>query len=135
MNTIMKFEDTLDVFQNIVTLYRNEEGKLFIGSTFYYNGRGNADDWMSVLYKDAMPEEEGLLMGWNKLDDCSPNIFLVPEADAGTGVEDFLYAHGLERNWKSVEYHVVNSFMDMDAWCGKNRIEKGTAVAFGIRRK
>ena len=42
MSTVVRFEEKLDVFQNIVVLYRDESGKLFIGNTCFYNGRGKS---------------------------------------------------------------------------------------------
>ncbi|MBR4454949.1 MAG: hypothetical protein IKS32_01850 [Solobacterium sp.] len=134
MSTVMKFDETIDVFQNIVILYRGMNRQLYIGSVFYYNGRGRGDDWMGVFYEDPLPEENGLIMGWNWLDDNSPRVVLVPVPDATVGVEDFLCVHNLEKNWKSIDYHVVKSFAEMEDYVKKNPIPEGQAVAFGIRK-
>ena len=134
MTTVMKFEENLSVFQNIVVLTRSEDGKLFIGNTYFYNGRGTADDWMSVMYPDALPEDRGIIMGWNYLDENSPAVTLVPEANAETGVEDFLYAHGMERDWRTVDYHVIKSYPEIEQYFAKNRLEAGKTIAFGIRK-
>ena len=133
MTTVMKFDEKLDIFQNIVVLYRNVNDELFIGNTYYYNGRGIGPDWMSVMYAEAMPEEKGILLGWNWLDENSPRVTLVPEVAAETGVEDFLYAHGLEHNWRSIDYVIVNNYQDIEAYCREHKLQKGHAIAFGIK--
>ena len=134
MSTVVRFEEKLDVFQNIVVLYRDESGKLFIGNTCFYNGRGHAEDWMTFMYEESLPEENGILLGWNWLDDNSPHVTLVPETAAETGVEDFLYAHGLERDWKTIDYIVIKNYQEIEDYCAKNKIEPGCAIAFGIRK-
>ena len=134
MSTVVRFEEKLDVFQNIVVLYRDESGKLFIGNTYYYNGRGTGADWMSVMYAEALPESKGILLGWNWLDDNSPKVTLVPENTAETGVEDFLYAHGLEHDWRSIDYINVNNYQDIETYCKENKLAKGHAIAFGIKK-
>ncbi len=134
MTSTLKFEDSLDAFQNIVTLYRSESGNLYIGNTFFYNGRGVADDWMSVMYKDPLPEENGILSGWNWMDDNSPFVTLVPEENAETAVEDFMYAHGAERSWKDLPYHVIKNYAEIEAYLKHNPLAKGNAEAFGILR-
>lgn len=128
MNTVIKFKDNLDVFRSIVTIYCNDEGKLFVGNTF----KNGTDGWMSVFHKEALPEGEGLIDGWNALDDYLPSMRVVSEERAETGVEDFLYANGAGASWKSVDYNVVNSFSEIEDFCKKNPIQKGSAAAFGI---
>ena len=89
MSTVVRFEEKLDVFQNIVVLYRDESGKLFIGNTCFYNGRGHAEDWMTFMYEEALPEENGILLGWNWLDDNSPHVTLVPKIKQQLGGKDY----------------------------------------------
>ena len=134
MSETIRFDQGLEMFQDIVTLYRDTEGKLFIGNTYFYDRKGNDADWMSVMYSDALPEDMDIMLGWNWLDENSPNIILVPEATPETGVEDFLYAHGHERDWKSIDYNVIRSYPEIEAWFKKNELAKGDAVSFGIRK-
>ncbi|MBQ9327805.1 MAG: hypothetical protein IJ225_04635 [Solobacterium sp.] len=134
MSEIVKFEHGLDIFQNIVVLFRSMDGKLYIGNTYYYNGRGDADDWMSVMYKDALNEENGILLGWNELDDNSPNITLVPEAAAETGVEDFLCAHESTEHWNSLDYVEIHSYPEIETYMNSHVLPNSFAIAFGIRR-
>ena len=132
MSEVIRFDQNPEIFQNIVTFYRDEKGKLHIGSTYYYNGRGRGDDWMSVLYEEPVPEENGVLMGWNWLDENSATINLVPTDSAATGVEDFLYSHGLERDWKSIDFVVVSGYPMMEEYLNTHPLDKGCAIAFGI---
>jgi hypothetical protein len=132
MSTVVKFKDNLDEFRNIITLYRDEEGKLFVGNTFSVKGMNHSRDWMSALHREPLPEEEGLILGWNRLDDNLPSMTLIPEETAGMGVEDFLYAHGAGNSWKSVDYNVVRTFADIADWCRRNPLKNGTAAAFAF---
>jgi len=134
MSDVIRFDENPEIFQNIVLFYRADNGKFHIGSTNYYNGRGVADDWLSVLYEEPLPEENGIIMGWNWLDDNSALINLVPTDKAATGIEDFLYAHGLERDWKSIDYVVIRSYPDIEKYFETNTLDKGSAIGFGIRK-
>ena len=51
-----------------------------------------------------------------------------------TGVEDFLFAHGHERDWKSVTYNVINSYADIEKFLSKNPVEKDGVVGLGIKK-
>lgn len=133
MQEVVKFGDSLKMFQNIVLLYRNKEGRTFIGNVYFYDSRGRMD-YLAVLCKDPLPEEEGLMMGWNWLDDNSPHINLVPEESMETGVEDFLYANGLTRDWKSVDYYVIPDFTALEPYLEEHPLEDGGCIAFGILR-
>lgn len=133
MPEIMHCQEHLDMFQNVVILYRDENGKLFIGNTYYYNGRGNMD-YLSVLCKDPLPEERGIMEGWNWLDDNSPNIILVPEETMETGIADFLFAHGAGKDVHTVSYYKIQNYMDIEPLVFSRPIEKGEVVAFGIPR-
>lgn len=133
MEEVFKFDNNLSVFQNVIVLYKDEAGKRYIGNVYYYNGRGGKD-YLGVFCKDALPENLGVIMGWNWLDDNSPNIILVPEDTMETGVEDFLFAHGKERKWNSVEYHVIDSFGDIDEYEEKNPLKNGEVIGFGIKK-
>ena len=133
MSEVIKFSDHLEMFQNIVILYRDENGKLFIGNTYYYGGRGNMD-YLSILCKDSLPEEMDIMEGWNWLDDNSPNIILVPEETMEIGIEDFLFAHGMEKNWRTIDYYKIHDYTDIEPFVAAKPIKKGMVVAFGIPR-
>ena len=72
--------------------------------------------------------------GWNWLDDNSPNIILVPEETMETGIEDFLFAHGMEKNWRTIDYYKIHDYTDIEPFVVAKPIEKGMVVAFGIPR-
>ncbi len=133
MSKVIRFESSLDIFQNIVLLYRNDEGKLYIGNVYYYNGQGK-NDYLGIFCKDPLPEDKGIIMGWNWLDDNSPYITMVPESDMETGVEDFMFANGRAGQWNSVDYHVVNSYGEIDEYVEKHPIAKGEIAGFGIEK-
>ena len=109
MSTVVKFKDNLDEFRNIITLYRDEEGKLFVGNTFSVKGTNHSRDWMSALHREPLPEEEGLILGWNRLDDNLPSMTLIP-----------------------VDYNVVRTFAEIADWYRRNPLKNGTAAAFAF---
>ncbi len=132
MNTVIKFRDSLDEFRNIVMLYRDENGQLFVGNTFSTSGKNHTRDWMSALHKEPVPEEDGLINGWNQLDDNLASMKLIPEENAETGVEDFLYSHDAGMSWKAVDYNVVHTYAEIADWYRRNPLKNGTAAAFAI---
>ena len=132
MNTVIRFDDSLAIFRTIILLYRDQDGNLFAGKVFR-SGDSPSADWSSVFHKEPIPEKDGIIMGWNELDDYYPSMKLVPEEKPETGVEDFLYAHNAGTSWKSLDYNVITTFSEMETFCRRNPIKKGTACAFCIR--
>ena len=57
---------------------------------------------------------------------------LIPEENAETGVEDFLYSHDAGMSWKAVDYNVVSTYAEIADWYRKNPLKNGTAAAFAI---
>ena len=84
MSESISFSESLDVFQNVVMLYKDKDGNLFIGNTWFYNKAGH--DYMSVMYHLPLPEDKGVMEGWNWLDDNDPRVTLVPETSMETGI-------------------------------------------------
>ncbi len=132
MSESIRFDESLDVFQNVVMLYRNSEDELFIGNTWFYNKAGH--DYMSVMYHLQIPNKMSVIEGWNWLDDNDPRVTLVPETSMETGIEDFLFAHGHDRDWKSVTYSVINSYADIEKYLKKNPIKKDEVIGLGIKK-
>ena len=60
----------------------------FIGNTDFYNVRLDSDRYMSVMYKDPLPSDMGIMAGWDYLDDNSPTVELIPERNMETGIEE-----------------------------------------------
>ncbi len=133
MREMIRFDNALNIFQDTVTLYRDEEGRLHIGNTYCRGVNGEKDGYMTVMYREALPEDTELLLGWNLLDDGSSQE-LIAEERAETGIEDFCYAHGLERDWRSLDYYVVDNYREISDFVRKNPLKKGEVAAFGIRR-
>lgn len=127
----IQFIDDLSIFQNVVTLYRDSNGKIFIGNTYFYNGR---DKYISIMYKESLPENMGIIAGWNYLDDNSATITLIPEKCLETGIEDFLYAHGKEKNWHSIEYRVINDYTEIESNLIEDPIKNNEVRAYGIKK-
>lgn len=132
MSESIRFESNLDVFQNVVMLYKDVEGKYYIGNTWFYNKAGN--DYMSVMYHEPLPKDKDLIEGWNWLDDNDPRVTLVPEKSMETGVEDFLYAHGKEKDWKSVKYNVIKNYSDIEKYLNKNPLNVDEVIGLGIEK-
>ena len=133
MGESISFSNSLDVFQNVVIVYRDEQNHLYIGNTWFYNRAGH--DYMSVMYHLPVPEDMDLMDGWNWLDDNDPRVTLVPEVSMETGIEDFLYAHGKEKDWKSVPYYVIDSYTDIEKELGKHSLKPQEVLGLGILKK
>lgn len=132
MSESIRFDQSLDVFQNVVMLYKDSQNNLFIGNTWFYNKAGN--DYMSVMYHLPIPKDMSLMEGWNWLDDNDPRVTLVPETSMETGVEDFLFAHGHARDWKTVTYTVINSYADIEKILKKNPLKNDEVIGLGIKK-
>lgn len=128
----IRIEDSLSSFQNIVMFYKDDNGKLFIGNTWFYDRPGH--DYMSVMYHTELPKDMSIMDGWNWLDDNDPRVTLVPEITMEMGVEDFLFAHGHDRDWKSVTYTVIDSYADIEKYLKKNPLKAGEVTGFGIKK-
>lgn len=132
MNESIRFDENLSVFQNVVMLYKNSENQLFIGNTWFYNKAGH--DYMSVMYHLPIPKKMSVMEGWNWLDDNDPRVTLVPETSMETGIEDFLFAHGHDRDWKTVTYNVINSYADIEKYLKKNPLKTDEVIGLGIKK-
>ena len=51
-----------------------------------------------------------------------------------TAVEDFMYAHGLERNWRSIDYTLINNFTDITNALIDSPVKKGEVKAFAMKK-
>ena len=130
MEESIRFENSVSVFQNVVMFYRNEEGRLYIGNTWYYSRPGR--DYMSVMYHEPLPEDQSVMDGWNWLDDNDPRVTLVPEESMETGIEDFLFAHGKQKDWKTVPYFVIDSYTDIEKALREHPMKPGDVLGLGI---
>ena len=54
-----RVKTSLDEFERIVLLYKAQDGKTFIGHSFYYGGR-DGSEYLLFLYKD--PQPQGVLL-------------------------------------------------------------------------
>ena len=112
MEKVIRFNENLDMFKNLVLLYKNENGDTFLGSSINNNEKENGN--YIVLYKESLPKDKDYIMGWNHLDDSSEKIYLVYNQHSEVAVDDFLAAHGLDKTWKDIDYVVVDSMNDIN---------------------
>jgi hypothetical protein len=126
------FEDHLES-SDTVLVYRDEAGDYYLGHAFFYNGRDSK--YLLFMYKEALPlTNKDLMAAWNYLDDNSVSITIVNEPSNQVAVEDFLYSHGLERSWKSIQYRSVRDYMQLGQDFMNSKIEKGTAIGYIITK-
>lgn len=134
MSTTIKYSNDLQVFQNVMIIYKDDEGKCFVGNMNYYNGNTPDSKYMSILFKEPIPEGMELIDGWNYLEDHSPYVYLVPSSSMNVAIEDFLYSHGLERDYTTVDYHVIDSYMELSDYVKNHELKNGEVLGFGILR-
>lgn len=114
METIMRFDENLNMFKNLVLLYKNDKGETFIGSSTYNKNEKDNNKSHIVLYKDCLPEDKNYIMGWNYLDDHCEKIYLVNNQYSEVAVDDFLNAHHIDKTWKDISYTVVDSIAQIN---------------------
>lgn len=131
----IKSSEQLNEFQNIMLIYKDGEGRRFVGNANFYNGKTDDSQYMAVLYKDEVPKTMSLLDGWNYLEDNSPNVRLAEEPSMQVAIEDFLFAHGLDRDFKTVTYHVIDNYMQLSEYVLNNEIACNEVLAFGILKE
>ncbi len=132
--TTICFEQDLSGFQNIILLYRDEQENVYIGNTSFYGGKVPERQYLSLLYKDALPKDRDIISGWNYLDDNSPNIYISYSSEMTTAVEDFMYSHGLERNWRTITYTLIENYVDISKAIKDDPIKVGEVKAYAMRK-
>ena len=114
MKKTVKFENNLDMFKNIVLLYKDENGNTYLGSSSH-NDIGDKDHKnFVVLYKESLPKDKDYISGWNYLDENSNDIYIVYNPYSEVAVDDFLYAHNTDKSWKDIDYTIVENTSDIN---------------------
>lgn len=114
MEKTVKFENNLDMFKNIVLLYKDENGNTYLGSSSH-NDIGDKDHKnFVVLYKESLPKDKDYISGWNYLDENSNDIYIVYNPYSEVAVDDFLYAHNTDKSWKDIDYTIVENTSDIN---------------------
>ena len=131
----IKFADTLNMFSNIILLYRDNRGELHIGNIEYSKGNASGENWVSTMYEDALPEDDTVVAGWNELDKRKGRVEITPRSSAEAGVEAFMSTYGIEGTWRDPLYYVIKSYPDIDKYTAVNKLEMKELVAFGILAK
>ena len=129
MEKVVRFDESLDIFKNIVLLYKDENENTYLGSTISNEEVGHEAKNYIVLYKDALPKDSDYIAGWNYLDDHSSKKYLVYNDLLSVAVDDFLAAHNVDKTWKDVAYETVDSSMDMNQKLAKLSLEPNQVYA------
>ena len=132
METVYKFNDHLNAFQNLVLFYRDDKDDCYIGSSSFYGGSDPNRQNLSILYKEPLPTDRDPIMGWNYLDDNSPFIYLVYTNLMETAVDDFLAAHNIDKTWKDIEYKVIDNYTEIDDVLESYPLNKNEVRAYAI---
>lgn len=114
MEKILRFDGNLDMFKNIVLLYKNEKGETFLGSTMHNENAAENHKNCIVLYKEALPQDRDYVMGWNYLDDHSLKQYLVFNDRVEVAVDDFLVVHNIDKTWQDIDYVVVDNSSEIN---------------------
>lgn len=114
MKKTIKFENNLDMFKNIVLLYKDENGNTYLGSSSHNESGDKQHQNFVVLYKDCLPNDQDYISGWNYLDENSNNIYIVYNQYSEVAVDDFLYAHNTDKSWKDIDYTVVDNISEIN---------------------
>ncbi len=119
-------------YDDIVLISRDADGRYYLGHSFYYGGRDS--NYLLFLYKDELPlkKDGDLLSAWNDLDDNSFRTVIVSETDNQIAVEDFLYSHGHNRDWKSIAYRSVENYSEIDEDFAKEELNPGEVIGYAI---
>lgn len=129
MEKVIRFAENLDMFKNLVLLYKNRNGDTFLGSSI----NGDKKKYI-VLYKDSLPKDRDCIMGWNYLDDHSGNIYMVNNQYSEVSVDDFLAAHGIDKTWKDIDYVVVDDISEINERLSANTMANGEVRAYCMAR-
>ena len=132
MEKIMRFDGNLDMFRNIVLLYKNEEGNTYIGSSSCNNASDNNYKNHIVLYKDSMPKDKDYIDGWNYLDDHCSKTYIVFNQFMEVTVDDFMAAHNINKTWKDIDYNIVDSINDVSDRLSSSGLENNEVRAYGV---
>ena len=111
MEKVMRFDDNLNMFKNIILLYKDNNGDIYLGSSDNSNSENKNH---IILYKESLPKDKDYLTGWNYLDDNSEKIYFVYNEHSEVAVDDFLAAHNVDKTWKDIDYRIVDSVKDIN---------------------
>ena len=129
MEKVIRFDTNLDMFKNLVLLYKNDNGDTYLGSSML---KQDDKDNQIVLYKDSLPKDRDYLMGWNYLDDNCEKTYLVYNQNSEVAVDDFLAAHNVEKTWKDINYIVVDNLIEMNNRLKNEQLDKNEVKAYVI---
>lgn len=131
MTNTIRFKNTLEDFQRIVLVYKNLDGSLQMGHSFFYDGR-DGSEYLLFLYKDALPENLDFLQGWNYLDENSTNTVIVGETNHETAVDDFLCCFNDTLKWSTIDYVQVANFSEINQKLLDADLKLNHAIGFAI---
>ena len=123
------FREELD-YQDMVLLCKDNQGDIYLGHSFLYHGRDAL--YLLFLYKDKLPldKEDDLIQAWNYLDENSIRIVMVGEQNGEIAVEDFLYSHGMDKDWRSIKFYTVSNYMELDSFFDPGKMKSKDCICF-----
>ena len=131
MERVIRFDENLDMFKNLVLLYKDDKGDTYLGSSNHNEKGKDIHKNYIVLYKECLPSDMDYVMGWNYLDDHSDKIYLVYNEHSEVAVDDFLAAHSLEMTWRNIDYIIVDSLNDVNDIIANNPLSNNEVRAYG----
>ena len=130
MEKTMRFDGNLDMFNNIVLLYKNDNGDTYLGAS-----ANMVKDNYIILYKNSLPKDTDYLSGWNYLDDHCEKTYLVYNDHSEVAVDDFLAAHNVDKTWKDLEYTVVDNTMKMNEILSNVQLSNNEVQAYATLKQ
>lgn len=130
MNKVVVVRKSFMKYQSIVMIHTNEQNEKHMAHSFFYNGR-DGNSHLLFLYKDQLPALS-FIEAWNKLDDTSIHIVIVPEVNHEQGIDDFLSCWCPNETIDTIEINVVSGFDEIDSMLKEDDLKKQEVVFFAI---
>lgn len=133
MTNVIRFNNNLENFQRIVLVYKNLDGTLQMGHTFFYDGR-DGSEYLLFLYKDKLDTSKDFLSAWNHLDESSFTTVIVPESNLEVAIDDFLVSFNETLSWKNIDYIPIKDFSEIDSKLKDFNLKLNHAVGFVVEK-
>lgn len=108
-------------YTRIVMIYNNDSKQRYLAHAFLYQGRDV--EYLMFLYKEPL-EDIDFLTAWNKLDDESLKITIVPEESIKRSVDDFVAVWKPEYIMNKYELYEVNDFKEINEFINNQELKK-----------
>ncbi len=132
MAEIMMLKEAIEKFDSIVMLYKNENNEIFLGHSFFYNGREDSK-YLLFLYRSALKNDK-ILESWNDLDENSLDIAIVGTQTHELAIEDFLHAHKCEVGLDEVYFIEIDLYSEIEKNLKEVNFSKNQVFAFFMKK-